>query len=64
MTDSLTTEEHFRNEYELETDEVHFCVIPTLRYVSLAEKDTDGLHVMLNVPQARALRDWLNKVLP
>lgn len=64
MSEQLPSEERFRNEYEFETDEVHFCVMPTRSYISLAEQDSGGLHVMFNIKQARALREWLDKVLP
>lgn len=54
----------FTNESELETDAIHFCVEPSRRYISLAEVDSGGLHIMLNVEQARQLREWLDKVIP
>jgi hypothetical protein len=33
-------------------------------FVQISEKDSDGLHVLIEMDEARALRDWLNRTLP
>ena len=33
-------------------------------FLTISEKDTDGLHVMMDHADAERMRDWLNKVLP
>lgn len=58
--------ETFLNEVEHETKKFHFCVIPTNRKISLAYAWDfgDDSNLMLNVDEARQLREWLDKVIP
>ena len=66
MSDHRTPTEQFRNECELETDEIHFCVAPSRNWINLShawDSENDD-SITLNVKQARQLRAWLDTVIP
>lgn len=58
--------EKFNPECELETDEIHFCVVPTGDYINLShawDSENDDC-IILTLKQARQLRMWLDTVIP
>lgn len=59
-------EELFKNEYELETREIHFCVQPTRTRICLSHAWNvgDDDKILLTLKQARQLRTWLDTVIP
>lgn len=59
----LTKEEEFNQVEDMEkVGGVCAEILPGLRVVEVS--DGDFYSVRLDIPEARALRDWLNKVLP
>lgn len=60
------SEEVFQPEYEWETKAVHFCVVPSRRYINLsyAWGAPEEGSISLTVSQALELREWLDTVLP
>lgn len=62
MTDSLTAEEHFRDAPDLAEGDIQAKLYSYT--VAIVRDTTDGECISLSVYEARALRDWLNKVIP
>jgi hypothetical protein len=65
-TEVRTTDERFRSDEELCLKgevSVFGSVYPSRLHIDIGE-DEEDTGCMLSVAEARALRDWLNKVLP
>ena len=63
MSDAVPgSTEHFRDADPLEFGNIE---IEVLRYfIRIRDKEADGLPLMLNVQQARVLRECLNRIIP
>lgn len=64
MTTSVTSKNQlFKPAEAVATDSLELEVFDDCRYIGLSEGPEEP-QMMLNVEDARVLRDWLNKVLP